>query len=219
MQKLKVDDHIYFLTILINQNKMFQVLYIIQVNDKEINLKKSQTQTDQDSDMNIVAETFIQKMRLKLRSLSEIDFNKMLIWCADNYEILLHHWVYLEIEVKNIWRWIWCFIVSHDQTQTESQFSEKLSLLLNLLWLFTVNAVIYICDFKMKIDDLTVREKSHIIMNSELIFCWDHNLSHNFCLNFNLRFNRLSCLNFRFQRVDSKRRRSSISERKWISHH
>ena len=113
-------------------------------------------------------------MKLKLRFLSKMRFSKMSIQCADNCEILLHYWIYLEVKMKNIWKQIQCFVISH--TQAEFQFSEKLSFLLNLFWLFTVNVIIYICDFKIEVDNSTVKEKSHAIVDLELIFCWDHNL-------------------------------------------
>ena len=61
------------------------------MNDKKTNLEKFQIQTDQNSDMNVIAKTFAQKMKLKLRFLLEMKFNKISIKYTNNHKILLHY--------------------------------------------------------------------------------------------------------------------------------
>ena len=124
--------------------------------------------------MNVIQQVYAEQLELEFYLLSKIDFQKLFMRCADNRKTFLQYWIYLNIEVKRVWRCIWCFVIS--KFLKKSQFVEHLNLFLNIFWLYTVNTVLFIQDSRIEIEDFSVSEALKIIQKSELVFNWDHNL-------------------------------------------
>jgi hypothetical protein len=52
--------------------------------------------------MNLVSTTFVRGYHLIIYPLSEISFSGLAIRCANNREILMHHFINLKVGVKGI---------------------------------------------------------------------------------------------------------------------
>ena len=169
-----VNAHTRFLQILVGMKKAFRISAVIRSQGQELALKRRHTQADQGSELNVISSAMVRQLDLKVKALSEIGFHDMSMTTADHKEHMLLHWVWLDVEVQGIWRKIRCFIGSN--ITTVSEHSEHLSLLLGIPWLFAVNAVIFIRQSKILLDDLEVGETVREIAGSELVFHKDHNL-------------------------------------------
>ena len=169
-----VNGHTQFLTNLIGYDKAFQIPCSVRLKDgTEHVLKCSKMQADQGSDMNMISETLAKQLSIKLHSLSIIDFADMIMKTADGRESLLCDWVYLEMRVQGIWRKICCFVTPEQSTVLQS---EHLSLLLDISWLYEVNATISIRGSAIEVGDPITDETVRQIVGPELVFCRDHNL-------------------------------------------
>ena len=175
VHSIAVNDNIRFLSSILRYDKAFWIPCIIWLkNQRLLALDQSQVQADQSSDMNVISTVMTQKLGLQLHFLSDIRFAELMMWTADYRETLLHHWVYLNIDIEGIWRRIWCFIAS--EPSLSSSQSEHLSLLLSIPWLYSVNAVIRIHESRIEISDLSANEEVQKVVEPELIFSQDHNL-------------------------------------------
>ena len=124
--------------------------------------------------MNVIFTAIIKQLNLSFHSLSNMRFTDLIMKTADHRETLLHHWVYLKIRVKKIWRQIQCFMIS-ELTFSVSE-TEQLSLLLRILWLYSVNVIIRIWGFKIEIENSAAEKAVQNIIDSELMFSQNHNL-------------------------------------------
>ena len=106
--------------------------------------------------MNVISTAMIKQLDLSFHFLSDVEFTDLIMKTVNHREMLLHHWVYLEIEVKRIWRQIYCFVIS-ELTFSVSK-AKQLSLLLRILWLYSVNIIIEIWGFKIEIENSVMRE-------------------------------------------------------------
>ena len=95
---------------------------------------------------------------------------------ADHRKIIFHYWVWLHILVVKIKRNIRCFIASEIFSTTNIDSKKYLSLILNLSWLYFVDAVISIKQFKIIIKNASKKKSIKEVTESELVFCVDHNL-------------------------------------------
>jgi len=74
-----ININIRFLSFLKNYDKIFRILYIILIKKKKININKSQVQINQESEINIMFTVITEILKLKLRSLAELKFVKLII--------------------------------------------------------------------------------------------------------------------------------------------
>ena len=88
---MMIDDNIRFLNIFMNKNKIFQISCTLQVKNQEIVLDKSKTQTDQESDMNMIQQIYAKQLELEFHLLSEIDFQKLFMRYVNNRETFLQY--------------------------------------------------------------------------------------------------------------------------------
>ena len=70
--------------------------------------------------------------------------------------------MWFEIEIENIWKKIKCFVNSQIITFF-FQLKKFINLLLKIFWLYSVNAVILIRNFKIEIEDSNQNEIIQII--------------------------------------------------------
>ena len=170
---IAVDSNTCFLSSVMSIDKAFQISCKIWVDSKELILQQHQIQTDQGSDMNVISLAMVKQLSLKIHTLSDIRFAELTMKTADNQKIRLHYWVYLKISVKDIWRTIRCFIISDLDLL---QKSDHLSLLLEIFWLYSVNAIIEICESQIKIENSAIEKSIQDVIESELMFSKEHNL-------------------------------------------
>ncbi len=76
--------------------------------------------------------------------------------------------------MKDIWRSIQCFMTS--ELVTLSRESDYLSLILNISWLWSVNAIITMRNSKILIENSLQEERIHEVTDLKLVFCKKHNL-------------------------------------------
>ncbi|SLM35366.1 hypothetical protein LPUS_04613 [Lasallia pustulata] len=114
------------------------------------------------------------QLGLHLYSLSDVGFAGLTMKTADHRETLLHHWVYLDLGVEDIWRQICCFVAPELPFPVPGM--EHLSLLLGIPWLYSVNATIGIWGSRIEIGDPAAGETIRDIVEPELVFSKDHNL-------------------------------------------
>lgn len=124
--------------------------------------------------MNAISTAMARQLGLLFQSLSDVGFAGLTIKTADHRETLLHHWVYLELGVEDIWRQIRCFV--GPELQSPSPGSDQLSLLLRIPWLYSVNAIIGICGSKIEIGNPLQGETIQDVVGPELVFSRDYNL-------------------------------------------
>ena len=104
--QMTVNDNIWFLSIFMNRNKIFWISYMLWIESQEIVLDKSKIQIDQKSDMNVIQQVYTEQLELEFYLLFEIDFQKLFMRCTDNRKTFLQYWIYLNIEMKRIWKCI-----------------------------------------------------------------------------------------------------------------
>jgi len=172
--QITVNDNIQFLSTFMNKNKIFWISCMLWIESQKIVLDKSKTQIDQKSDMNVIQQVYVEQLELEFHSLSEVDFQELFMKCADNRETLLQYWVYLNIEVKRVWRCIWCFVIS--KFLKKNQSVEHLNFFLSIFWLYIMNMILFIQNSRIEIENFSVSKASKIIQKSELVFNQNHNL-------------------------------------------
>lgn len=173
---VKVKHHTWFLSTMIDKNKAFRILCFIQKSDKSIvHLNKFYVQANQRSNMNVISTELIKYLSLQSHSLNEIEFAELSMCTANHHETVLHDWIWLDIDVKEVWRKIWCFITSKLITKNNDK-QEYLNLILEISWLWIMNVIIVIQNSKIMIKNLSFNENIHKIVESELFFCKNHNL-------------------------------------------
>lgn len=165
------DAHTRFLSTMVGMEKAFRIPCTIRVAEKEIVLDKSHTQADQGSDMNVISIAMVRRLGLQMHDLSAIGFYGLTMQTADHNETVLQHWVQIDVGVEGLWRQIRAF-VGPDGTPGR----ERLSLLLGLPWLYSVNAWIHIRGSQILIGDASVGETVRAVTGPELVFHPEHNL-------------------------------------------
>jgi hypothetical protein len=123
--------------------------------------------------MNLVSMSFAQQYRLQLHPLLEIGFAGLAMRYADNREIIMQYFIKLDVSVEGLWRKIRCFVAPDT---SGSVGSSRISLLLSLPWLWSVNARFSIKQSRIDIGNASIREAIRSITGPELVFCRDHNL-------------------------------------------
>lgn len=178
MQAFSVEAkrHTRFLSTIIDKNKAFRILCFIQKSDEFIiHLDKFYVQANQRSDMNVISTELIKHLSLQSHSLSEIEFAELSMRTVNHHKTVLHDWIWLDIDVKEVWRKIQCFIASKLITENDDK-QEYLSFILEISWLWIVNVIIVIQNSKIMIENFSFNENIREIVESELFFCENHNL-------------------------------------------
>ncbi|SLM36249.1 hypothetical protein LPUS_05745 [Lasallia pustulata] len=175
VSSIAVDGNTRFLSTLMGADKAFRIPCSVRVKGGgELALDRSQVQADQGSDMNVISTAMAKQLGLHLYPLSDVGFAGLTMKTADHRETLLHHWVYLDLGVEDIWRQICCFVASELPFAVPGM--EHLSLLLGIPWLYSVNATIGIRGSRIEIGDPAAGETIRDIVGPELVFLKDHNL-------------------------------------------
>ena len=119
------DKHTKFLSTLVGFEKAFRVPATVKKPDGiEVKIERSQSQTDQGSDMNVISQGMVTYLNLPLQRLSDIGFKGLSMRTADHRETVLQYWVWLIIAVEGIWRKIRCFVAPEVVSVTETGRSE-----------------------------------------------------------------------------------------------
>ncbi len=171
----EAEKHTWFLSMIIDKNKIFRISCFIKKTDEtEIHLEKSYVQANQESDMNVISTDLIRQLNLNMHSLLKIEFWNLTMRTADHRKTLLKHWIWLNVDVKDVWRSIQCFVTS--ELVTLSRKTNYLSLILDISWLWSVNAIIAMRNSKILIEDSLQEERIREVTDSKLVFCEKHNL-------------------------------------------
>jgi hypothetical protein len=120
-------------------------------------------------------ESLRNQLNLFKNKLFDIKFHELFMRTANHRNTYLKFWIECSVTVKEILRLIRCFI-SFTVFVAESSILKHHSLLLRLSWLFSVNAILTIREFKIIIEDSVVREISRDVVESKMIFCREHTL-------------------------------------------
>ena len=172
-----VERHTRFLSAMIELDKIFRIsCTIIKSDDTIVLLSNRCTQTDQNFDMNVISIDMIRHFSFQLHSFEKIDFKNLFMRTVDHREIILHHYVWLRVDIEKIVRNIRCFVISKLFQIMIFDETEHFSLILKLSWLYFVNALIFIRQSKIMIDDVNQSETVRAVVESKLVFCNDHNL-------------------------------------------
>ena len=172
-----VERHTRFLNAMIKLDKIFKIsCTIIKSNDTIVLLSNRCTQTNQNFDMNVIFVDMIRHLNLQLHSLEKIDFKSLFMRTVDHKKIILHHYVWLRVNIEKIVRNIRCFVASKLSQIMIFDETKHLSLILKLFWLYFVNVLIFIRQSKIMIDDVNQSKTIKVVVESKLVFCNDHNL-------------------------------------------
>lgn len=170
------DKHTQIVSSLPKSEKAFRIPCIIRLNNQLIGLERHQTQADQGSDLNVISMGLVQKLNLELLSLDLVRFRGLSMRTADHKDTPLQFWVWLEVDVQQLWRKIRCFVSPSVINPLSSIGTEPLSLLLGIPWLYSVSARISVRNSTIEIGDPSLGEKLRDVVGPELVFCNDHNL-------------------------------------------
>lgn len=172
---VKVEEsNIKFLRNLKSMKRAFKIkCTIIRSFEEFTKLKKFTMQVDQESDMNIMTNSLRNQLKLFKNKLTNIKFHELFMKTTNDRDIYLKFWTKCSIAVKEIMRMIKCFIF-FTISIVESSISNHHNLLLRLSWLFNVNAVLTIREFKITIEDSAIKKTSKDVMKSKMIFCREH---------------------------------------------
>ena len=171
------ERYIWFLKILIEIDKVFRIsCFVIKSNEKMMQSNKNCVQTNQKSNINVMSIDMIHHLKLKLHSLKEIEFKNLSMRTANHWKTMLHYWIWFEISIKNITRNIRYFVVSEISHTTTIDVMKFLNLIFDFFWLYSINVLIDIREFKILIENNIIDELTKKIVDSELMFCNDHNL-------------------------------------------
>ena len=153
--------------------KVFRIECTIQTNEKSITLKKTITQTNQKSKMNVISKSLRKQLKIFRKKFSNIKFHEFIMRTADFRNTLFEYWIEFLITISEIVRIIKCF-VSSDVFISKFVRSEHYNLLLKFFWLFSVNAVIHIRESKIIIENSVQKKFMKKIVKSKMIFCTKH---------------------------------------------
>lgn len=170
------DKHTRIVSSLPKTEKAFRIPCLIRLSDRIIGLERYQTQADQESDLNVISMGLAQRLNLEILSLDLVGFCGLTMRTADHKDTPLQFWVWLEVGVQQLWRKIRCFVSPSVINPLFSITTEPLSLLLEISWLYSVNARISIRNSTIEIGDPSLGEEVRNVVRPELVFCKDHNL-------------------------------------------
>ena len=148
---------------------------VIRENDEKTRLEKIICMSDQRFEMNVIFASLQQHLKLLRNELASIDFRELIMHTADHRKTSLIYWIEFLFEIEDIVRIVRCFI-SSDLHLSDSALFEHFSLLLELSFLYSVNAYISIREFRIIIEDSTLDEIIREIIDSEMMFCNEHTL-------------------------------------------
>ena len=172
-----VERHTRFLNAMIKLDKTFKIsCTIIKSDDTIVQLNNRCTQTNQNSDMNVIFVNMMRHFNLQLHSFEKIDFKNLFMRTADHKKTILYHYVWLRVFIEGIVRDIRCFVISKLFQIMIFDEIEHLSLILKLFWFYSVNVLIFIRQSKIMIDDVNQKKTIRTVVESELMFCNNHNL-------------------------------------------
>lgn len=176
VSSVEAKHHTRFLSIMIDKDKAFRILCFVQKSDESIvHLDKFYVQANQNSDMNVISTELIKHLNLQLYSLSEIKFAELSMCITNHHETVFHDWIWLNIDVKEVWRKIRCFVTSKLIKENEDK-QEYLNFILRISWLWIVNIIIVIQNFKIMIEDSDFNKNIREIIELKLFFYENHNL-------------------------------------------
>jgi hypothetical protein len=143
------ESNIRFLRSLKDMKRAFRIKCTVTRSSKEFTkLRKFTMQADQESNMNIMTKSLRSQLRLSKNKLTNIEFHELFMRTTDHRDIYLKFWTKCSVAVEDIMRMMRCFI-SLTIFVAESSIFKYHSLLLRLSWLFSVNAVLTIREFKL----------------------------------------------------------------------
>lgn len=171
---VQTDGHTRFLQAFGNQDKAFCIeCEIRNPTGVETHLGKATTQADQGSEMNVISQSLIKYLQLVTQPLASIGFHGLTMHTADQRDTPLKEWIEFWIGTTGIWRHVRCFVSPYTSLPGSGK-SRHFSLLLELLWLFIVNAHIFIQESRISIKDPSLGESMHDIVGPEMVFCNKH---------------------------------------------
>ena len=123
--------------------------------------------------MNVISKSLWKQLKISRKRFSNIKFHKFIMRTVNFRNTFFKYWIEFLITISEIFRIIKCF-VSFDVFISESTRFDHYNLLLSVFWLFSVNAVIYIRESKIIIENSIQKELMKKIMKSKMIFCTEH---------------------------------------------
>lgn len=122
-------------------DKMFRIIMQLHIEDRVVILRKCRTQTDQESDLNVITITLAIELELELHYLHDIEVSEMSMKTASpEQQVPLRHYVKLNLSVFEIKRHVILFVSSGTSLSKDG----KMDLLLELTRLHQVNAYIVV---------------------------------------------------------------------------
>lgn len=168
------DAHTKRMTEVGGEDRAFRIPVVIETIEGRIELKRSLTQADQGSDLNVIGKSLAVRLGLDLRPLSEVGFKGMAMRVANGSITSLSEYTRLSIGVAGLWRTIYCFVIPEEAEEILP--ASEVKLLLGLPWLHSVDAIIGIRDGSIRIGDSVKGEESRLVQGPEMVFCQDHSM-------------------------------------------
>lgn len=125
--------------------------------------------------MNVIFNALRSQLELPYYRLFDIGFQGLIMKTTDHKNTLLDYWTKFIIIVKKIFRLIKCFEASRISI-FKSVISRHFSLLLRFPWLFNVNVILSVRDFKISISNSAQKKIMKEIVEFEIMFCIEHTL-------------------------------------------
>ena len=167
--------HIRFLSTLMSMKKTYEISDSVIAKEVRTNLSKNVNQADQRFEMNVIISGLIRKLTLNVMSLSQLEFQDMIMMIVDHKKTSLNSYVCFDFISERILRAVRCFVRSKTYDKWEN-IVDTFKLLLKISWLYSMNAMISVKNSSIQIEDSILEKISRFIENFEMCFHSDHNL-------------------------------------------
>ena len=171
----QLDAYIRFLNTVMSMKKAYEISDSVIAKEIRINLSKNVNQADQKFEMNVIISKLIRKLTLNVMSLSQLKFQDMIMMIVDHKETNLNSYVCFDFIFERILKAVKCFVRSKTYNKWEN-IVDTFKLLLRISWLYSMNAMIFVQNSSIQIENSALKEISKFIESFEMCFHSDYNL-------------------------------------------
>ena len=104
--------HIRFLNILMSMKKAYKISDSVIAKEVRTNLSKNVNQANQKFEMNVIISKLIRKLTLNVMSLSQLEFQDMIMMIVDHKETNFNSYVCFDFIFERILKAVKCFVRS-----------------------------------------------------------------------------------------------------------
>lgn len=158
LASVETDDAYTKTTARIGEDKAFRIPATVESREGTIELNQAMPQVDHGSDLYVIGKSLALRLGLALGELAEIGFKGMAMRVANGNITPLKGYAIVKVGVAGVWRTINCFVLPHEAENILP--GSDIRMLLELPWLYSVDAVIGIRDGSIRIGDASANSRN-----------------------------------------------------------